>query len=580
VKFRIVWHLLLLYPFVLSGLMMGQSVSFSRNIHANTPYSFATADLNNDGREDLIQICGDGSSGDFAVSLSTANATYAPQVCYHPPTGSGIGLAVGDFNGDGYLDLVVFNGTNTFYEYLNNGNGTFRLQASFITSVTQITSMVAADVNHDGRIDLIFDGFNDANLYVWLGNGHSGFTAGPTSTIQVVGVLSIGDFDGDGNADILSQFNTYGNALQVDYGDGHGHFQAAPVFFDDAAFQSYDVNGDGRMDLVGDPFDFSLNGSIYYKIVRVQYGNSNRTFTRQDVALSQCTPGGIYPAVADFNGDGIKDIVVAEASDCQGSPPYTVNVLLGKADGTFQPEQRIYSSDVAPDLYVMRLNQDTRPDIRFHGYFQNTSNTEEIFLTDTTPGQFPKCPSPNSGTGIALCSPTRSVIASSPVRFSIGAANQTPGRKVEVWIDGKKAGEELSGWSHYSFLDSAFNLADGSHTVTVYSAGWDNLLESTTFPLTVGSSQCLPPASPGLNVCSPLNQSALGSSVLAWASGTVTGTVARMEVWVDGVKEISTSGSGTLKQSVSLAAGSHKFVFYIVNTAGQKWQRTVIATVR
>jgi hypothetical protein len=519
-------------------------------------------------------------NGDFAVSLSTANATYSPQVCYPLPTGGANGVAIGDFNGDGYLDLAVFNGTNAFYEYLNNGDGTFRLQGAFVTQVSQITSMVAADVNYDDCIDLIFDGFNDANLYVWLGNGNSGFTAGPTSTIQVPGELSIGDFYGDGNVDILSQFNTYGNSIQVDYGDGQGDFQAAPVFSDDTVYHPYDLNGDGRMDLVGDPFDFSLNGSTYYKIVRVQYGNSNRTFTRQDISLSDCTAGAEYLAGADINGDGIKDIVVAEASDCLGSAPDTVNVLLGKADGTFQPEQEIYSSDVTPNLYVMRVNRDTKPDIYSYGYFQGTSNTEGMFFTDTTAGQFPKCPVPNSGTGIALCSPTRSVIASSPVKFSIGAANQTPGRKVEVWIDGEKAGEELNGWSHYSFLDSTFNLANGSHTVTVFSAGWDNLLESTTFPLTVGSSQCAPPASPGLNACSPLNHSALGSSVLAWASGTVDGTIARMEVWVDGVKMISTHGSGTLKQSVSLAAGPHTLVFYIVNTAGEKWWQTVVASVK
>jgi hypothetical protein len=77
-----------------------------------------------------------------------------------------------------------------------------------------------------------------------------------------------------------------------------------------------------------------------------------------------------------------------------------------------------------------------------------------------------------------------------------------------------------------------------------------------------------------------LNDSALGSNVLAWASGTVDGTVAEMEVWVDGAKMISTNGSGTLKQSVSLAAGSHMFVFYIVNTAGEKWTQSVIASVK
>jgi hypothetical protein len=63
------------------------------------------------------------------------------------------------------------------------------------------------------------------------------------------------------------------------------------------------------------------------------------------------------------------------------------------------------------------------------------------------------------------------------------------------------------------------------------------------------------------------------------ASATVTGTIARMEVWVDGVKKFSTFNSRTLSTSLSLASGSHRFVVYAVNTAGTKWQNAVNATV-
>ena len=58
-----------------------------------------------------------------------------------------------------------------------------------------------------------------------------------------------------------------------------------------------------------------------------------------------------------------------------------------------------------------------------------------------------------------------------------------------------------------------------------------------------------------------------------------TGTVARMEVWVDGVKKHTTYGKNTLKANPLVASGTHKFVYYIVNTAGQKWKHTVYATV-
>jgi hypothetical protein len=134
-------------------------------------------------------------------------------------------------------------------------------------------------------------------------------------------------------------------------------------------------------------------------------------------------------------------------------------------------------------------------------------------------------------------------------------------------------------FSDYSFLDATYQLSNGNHTVSVFSAGWDNLLQEFTFPLTVGSTTCVPPSAPGVNVCSPLNHATVNSPVLAWASGTVSGTVARMEVWVDGVKKHTTYRKNTLKTNISLASGTHKFVYYIANTAGHKWKQTVYATV-
>lgn len=586
VNFRLFW--LALVSLLVIPAAFSQAVSFSPTFSPN--FSQIHVDLNSDGEEDFIVFNGCPSNA-FGVVLSNGNGTYAPPACYSLPSGSPNyeGIAIGDLNSDGNADLIVSNGTNTFYEYLGSSSGKLHLQTSFSVAQSPV-SLVAADVNHDGKIDLVFgsyasSGGNTSNyLNVWFGNGNGGFTVGPSTPMTVNGGLFIGDFDGDGKADVLSRYNLYTSSYQVFYGDGAGHFQAATPFGDDVQYVPHDLNGDGRMDLVGSPFDFSLNGNKYYPIVRAMYGNANRTFTTRNINLKNCTPWDQPVAVADFNGDGINDLVVTEAANCNGSAPDTVNVLLGNADGTYQPEQVVYtgtSSELLSFPTVVRGNRDTKPDFVVFDLSSGSGARPGILFENTSSGDFPACDAPDHYTGIAVCSPSSEVVAGSPVKFSIGASNQTPGRKVEVWIDGKKMGEQLKhAFSYYTFLDSSYSLSAGKHNVTIYSAGWDNLLESLSFPLTVGSSSCPPPSSPGVNVCSPINGSTVNSPVTAWASGSVTGTIARMEVWVDGVKKDSTYHSNTLKTSIALAAGSHQFTYYIVNTAGQKWSQTVNATVQ
>jgi probable HAF family extracellular repeat protein len=90
---------------------------------------------------------------------------------------------------------------------------------------------------------------------------------------------------------------------------------------------------------------------------------------------------------------------------------------------------------------------------------------------------------------------------------------------------------------------------------------------------------CTAPSSPGVKICKPANGSAVSSPVLVQAKGTVTGTIARMELWVDGAKKYTAFHSGTLITSVSLAAGSHRFGVFAVNTAGTKWKTVAYATV-
>jgi hypothetical protein len=94
------------------------------------------------------------------------------------------------------------------------------------------------------------------------------------------------------------------------------------------------------------------------------------------------------------------------------------------------------------------------------------------------------------------------------------------------------------------------------------------------------STACSAPPSAGVHICAPASGSTVSSPVLVQAASTVNGTIARMELWVDGVKKYTSLSSKQLNTSVSLASGSHRFAVLAVNTAGQQWEGALNATVK
>jgi hypothetical protein len=195
-----------------------------------------------------------------------------------------------------------------------------------------------------------------------------------------------------------------------------------------------------------------------------------------------------------------------------------------------------------------------------------------------TSGNFPTCNAPNAAVGISVCSPGSS--ASSPVNFAIGASGDTAMRKVEVWIDGKKAAEQLTGaFSNYAFLNTSIPMTTGSHHVVLYGAGWDDSLDSKVFTLNVTSASCSAPVSAGVHICSPVSGSTVSSPVAISAAGKVNGTLASMQVWIDGVKKYSVAAS-TINTTLPVAAGPHRFAVLAVNTSGQTVESVSNATVQ
>jgi hypothetical protein len=405
--------------------------------------------------------------------------------------------------------------------------------------------------------------------------------------------LLVGDFNGDGNVDAAfasgwgAPQGYYGTRLRVLSGDGDGNFSLISNDEDDDILNlsAADVNGDGISDLVGTAVNFDDDTNNILPWLDVYYGQSNGGMTSARIPLEQYGVGQL--AVADFNGDGIPDIAVFETDcgsvldGCTLTSAATIHVISGPTNGGPGFDLTASKLESSPgSLLALRGNRDTKADL----VYGNTPSNSTTFFTllNTTTGNFPTCAAPNTAVGIAQCSPTASSTVTSPVNFSVGAAASQPIRKIDVWVDRKKQFEQFAGafFSNYAFLNASLPLAAGSHRVSVIAYGWDNSQVSKTTTITVkATSSCSAPTSAGVHICSPTSGSSVSSPVLVTATSKVTGTIASTQLWVDGVKKVSSAAS-TLTTSITLAAGSHRFAVIATNTAGQKWESTVTATVK
>lgn len=472
---------------LLPSAAYASDVSFHQTTTPGTLSQILHAELNNDGREDLVYLKSD-SSG-FYVQLSTGDGTYAAPTFYPMPSGEfseQIG-AIADFTGDGNADIIVDEandaGAFTAHLWANNRSGAFTDKGPLPLGKAVLTG----DFNHDGNMDLVVQ--NTGSITVWFGNGKGGFTEGPTTQITNYGNFFLGDFDGDGIADIaISDILNY-DSFEVLYGDNRGDFTPVVISVPGGSFNISvgDVNSDGKMDIIAANFYPTATDRM-----TVFYGDASRTFSsRSAIPISHCFAGGLAPAVADVNGDGISDLVVPEA-DCGSTTGETryIGILTRKPNSSYNPDQIVYtaptSSQGVVDLDVIRANHDTRPDLLAQVCGSNCggSSNQSVILQNTSYGTFHACDAPKTFLGIWVCSPS-AASASSPVDFSIAASGQVVMRKVEVWVDGKKLGEQLNGFSNYSFFDKSFSIPAGRHQVNIYAAGWDNSLEEDSFTLQV-----------------------------------------------------------------------------------------------
>jgi hypothetical protein len=320
------------------------------------PHAVAVGDFNGDGRADLA-IAGGG------ILLGSAGGTFAAPANSNAGSVPGLGVAVADVNRDGKLDVISADfQAGKVHLWLGNGDGSFQNVADF-TAGTGPSAVAVADFNGDGKLDLAVANYVSGNVSILLGNGNGTFqTAVNYPAAGGAASIAIADFDGDGKLDIVTA-NFATNNISVLTGNGDGTFQAATnILVGSNPFSVVvgDFNGDGKPDLAVANFFNGAGGNT----VSILLGTGAAGAAAFQTPVPY--PAGISPeaiAVGDVNGDGKPDLAVANFGSAN------VSILLGLGNGTFQmatnypagagPEGLafgFFASDAMPDLAVANTN--------------------------------------------------------------------------------------------------------------------------------------------------------------------------------------------------------------------------------
>jgi FG-GAP-like repeat len=348
------------------------------------PLSVAVADVNGDGKPDLLVANYGGTVG---VLLGNGDGTFQPAISY----GSGednVWVVLADVNADGKPDILVANGgSSKAAVLLGNGDGTFQADVTYSSGGYIAEEVAVADVNADGKPDLVVanacvseNNCVNGTASVLLNNGDGTFQ--PATAYGSGGYyaqsVAVADINGDGKPDLLVGNSCIANdtscynftpglpsTVGVLLGNGDGTFQSA-VSYATGDYYSLsvvvaDVNGDGRADLL-----VAKGGS---STVAVLLGNGDGTF-QPAIAYGS---GGYYAtsvAVADVNGDGKPDLVVANCTlkstgGCNNGAVTGLGVLLGNGNGTFQSAEAYGSGGFgeATSVAVADVNADGKPDL-------------------------------------------------------------------------------------------------------------------------------------------------------------------------------------------------------------------------
>ena len=323
-----------------SGQLLGNDIS----------HEVALVDVDGDGDLDLISTAS-GPSNDRKINRvylndGSGNFTDSGQTL---GTNDTYGLAIGDVDGDGDVDIVAGNANNgsAVLFYLNDGSGAFTLNAGATISGFNTGELELLDLDNDGDLDLYVGGLNDPNrVYLNDGSGNFSDTGQLLADEQTLGVEA-GDIDGDGDIDVYETTGG-GDINRFWFNDGSGTFTAGPSLGSARAWNSAlgDVDGDGDLDLI----EGRSNGASG-SYLRLNDGSGSF-----DAATALSSTEVYALQLADMDGDGDLDLV-------EGNYTGGNQVLLNDGSGNFSNTGQSLGSGVTYGIAVGDVDGDGDLDV-------------------------------------------------------------------------------------------------------------------------------------------------------------------------------------------------------------------------
>ena len=508
-------------------------------------------DLNHDGKPDLVMAnrctAGDCTNGNVAVLLNDDdNGTFRAAVTYSTGGFFAESVAAGDFNGDGKADVVVVNQCVSLQDcthgvlgvLLGNGDGTLQAPVLSPSGGASPKAVAVGDFNGDGKLDLAlaqcsdsnacFDGSN-GSVSVLLGNGDGTFQAAVSysSGDRFATAVAVADFNADGKLDLAVangncsltpdgfDVSCLTGSVGVLLGNGDGSFQAAVGYssVDDQAFSLVvgDFNGDGKLDLaVGNDNCNDLRGCFSGSVALLlgkgdgTFGSATTYATGDPWPVNQSVTRASAMAVADFNGDGKLDLALSNR-----------NILLGNGDGSFQaPQSYNPVGDLGASTVVADFNSDGKPDLA-------VTNASQVTLLL------------NISTGFQRATSTALVSSRNPVNFhhrvtftaTVTSTSQGTLTGTITFSDGEHAlATESISDGQAKFTTSS--LDGGLHAITASYSGDETFQPSTSAALNqVVRAETSTRLTSSLNPSRPGQPVTLTAVVVANSGATPTGTV-------------------------------------------------------